>query len=334
MQQPNYIKEKMVISLIAPSFGCTTEPYKTRLKEAIKKLQKMNYKIKEGPNIYLAAGVCSSNTPELRAKEFMDSYLDPESNLILSVGGGELMNEILPFIDFQKIKNLPPKWFMGFSDNTNLTFTLTTLCNIKTIYGPNAPSFFRPRLQYANLDAIKMLKGEKNFKGYNKFELEPIKDDNNPLTKLNLKKKKIITPYKYEKPFEGIMLGGCLDCLINLCGTKYDNVKEFTKNKEIIWFLEACDLDPLGIRRALFELKEAGWFKTATGFIIGRAMHYNDDIFGLNRITAVTGILGDLNLPILLDIDLGHLSPSMPIMTGAKAKVSYKDENIFIDYLD
>ena len=36
----------------------------------------------------------------------MDAYKS-DSSLILSVGGGELMNEILPFIDFKKIKELP-----------------------------------------------------------------------------------------------------------------------------------------------------------------------------------------------------------------------------------
>ncbi len=332
MNKPNYLTKNISINLIAPSFGCTTEPYKTRLAEAINKFKKLGFKIKEGANIYKALGVCSSNTPELRAKEFMDAYKDPETNLILSVGGGELMNEILPYIDFEEIKKLPPKWFMGFSDNTNLTFTLTTLADVVTIYGPNAPSFYPKRLQYEALNSLRMLAGKKSFKGYKRFELESTKDENNPLAKLKLNKKKIITPINYKEPFEGILLGGCLDCLINLCGTKYDKVKDYVKDKEIVWFLEACDLNPLGIRRALFELKEAGWFETAKGFIIGRAYNYKDNVFGVNRINAVTDILKELELPILIDADLGHLPPTIPMMTGAKAKISFSEENIFVDY--
>ena len=44
--------------------------------------------------------------------------------------------------------------------------------------------------------------------------------------------------------------------------------------------------------------------------------------------------LKDLNVPILLDIDLGHIAPSLPIRSGAYAKISYVDNNIKIEYRD
>ena len=31
--------------------------------------------------------------------------------------------------DFEKIRQEEPKWFMGYSDNTNLLFLLATLCD-------------------------------------------------------------------------------------------------------------------------------------------------------------------------------------------------------------
>lgn len=51
---------------------------------------------------------------------------------------------------------------------------------------------------------------------------------------------------------EGRLLGGCLDCLVNLVGTGYDKVAAFVeKYKEdgIIWFLESCDLNVFSIAR-------------------------------------------------------------------------------------
>ena len=42
--------------------------------------------------------------------------------------------------------------------------------------------------------------------------------------------------------FTGRLLGGCMDCLVNLLGTRYDKVTEFTqryRDDGIIWFLEA-----------------------------------------------------------------------------------------------
>ena len=40
MKKINYLKENGKISLVAPSFGCATEPYKTRLEFAISNLEK------------------------------------------------------------------------------------------------------------------------------------------------------------------------------------------------------------------------------------------------------------------------------------------------------
>ena len=50
---------------------------------------------------------------------------DNECSALFSVGGGELMLEILPYVDFDEIEN-NPKWFMGYSDNTNLTLVVNS----------------------------------------------------------------------------------------------------------------------------------------------------------------------------------------------------------------
>ena len=64
----------------------------------------------------------------------------------------------------------------------------------------------------------------------------------------NLTEKKILKlfPEKSDSvKMEGILLGGCLDVLSNLCGTKLDSVKEFNRSAEkIIWVLESCDGNP------------------------------------------------------------------------------------------
>ena len=123
---------------------------------------------------------------------------------------------------------------------------------------------------------------------------------------------------------KGRLLGGCLDCLQLHCGTKYDEVRAFNEKygeDGILWFLEACDLTPMGIRRALWQLKEAGWFAKASGFILGRPMHFKEEMLGLNANQAVLGILQDMGLPILLDADLGHLPPAIPLIQGALGEV-------------
>ena len=341
MSEIHYLPKGGKISLVAPSFGCATEPYKTRLRIAIKNLKSFGYKVSVGPNCRIQKVNTRSNKPRLCAKEFMDAYKS-NSDCIISVGGGETMCEILPFIKFDELKKLPHKFFMGFSDNTNLTYTLTTICEIKTIYGVCAPTFAY-KLEYDSLDALNLLTGKvKETKGYPVFQrypnvdVDPIKE---PLAPCNFSEPKIIrlNPKNIDLDLTGILIGGCIDCLLNLCGTKFDKTKEYLeRHKEdgFIWFLESCDLNSIDIERALFQLKMAGWFKYTKGFIFGRPMHYKEKMFNEDHYRAIRNIINPMKLPYVVDIDLGHLPPTMPIVTGAKAHVTTKNGNIFVKYLD
>jgi muramoyltetrapeptide carboxypeptidase LdcA involved in peptidoglycan recycling len=336
MKEINYLKEKGKIGLVAPSFGCTTEPYKTRLEVAIKNLEEMGFTIDKGPNIFLANSHCRSNTPKKCAKEFMDAYLS-DSDAIISVGGGEVMCEILPYINFEKLKKAPHKFFMGFSDNTNLTYTLATISEIPTIYGPNACAYAFP-LKYDSKDALDLLLNKTNvIEGYPVWNRYP-KKDIDPLKESEYKEEKVIRTYpkKDYLVMEGRLLGGCLDCLVNLCGTKFDKTKEYIekyKDDGVIFFMEPCELNVVSIQRALFQLKQAGWFKYVKGFIIGRPLAcYKEKMFGISHYRAIKEHLKSYNVPILMDVDLGHFDPSIPIITGVKAKVEYINKNIKITY--
>ncbi len=326
--KPKFI-ENNEIYLVAPSFGCTTSPYKERLEKSIEVLKNMKIKVIEGFNIYTSLGKASSNTPKLRAKEIHDAFLST-ADVIWSVGGGEVMVEILEYIDFELIKN-NPKWFVGFSDNTNLTYTITTICDIETIYGINAPNIHL--MNYDSLDTWEMLHGKNEFLSYGKWQLNENKE--NPLGGYNLDQKSNLFAINYKEPITGRLIGGCIDCLSIICGTKYDNTINYCENHKeegIIFFLEACDLSSIGLRRVLFQLKAAGWFKYTKAFIFGRSYRYNNDDFGITMREAIIDILGDLNVTIIMDADLGHLGPSMPIRCGALAEVRVLKKKIKISY--
>ena len=329
--KPEFLKENPKIYLVAPSFGCATEPYVTALKASIANLKSIGADVIEGENIWKAEGKVASASALARAKEINDAF-ESDADAIISVGGGEVMCECLPYIDFEEIKK-NPKWYVGFSDNTHLTYTITTICDIETIYGANAHAYHT--LKYDVLDTWDMLHGKLAFKGYKKWQLEKLSKD--PFEDYNLKKRTIIKPYFYEKPVTGRLIGGCLDCLINICGTQFDYTKEYIKKHRedgIIFFMENCDLNSIALRRALFQLKNAGWFEHVDMFIIGRSRLYNDKSFGISMEESYIDMLEEFGKPILFNVDLGHLPPSMPMRTGAIATVEYKKEkkNIFITY--
>lgn len=327
---PKFLNENGIY-LVAPSFGCTTSPYKERLEKSIEALKKMNIKVIEGSNIFKALGKAASNTPINRAIEIHDAFLS-NACVVWSVGGGEVMLEILEYIDFELIKN-NPKWFVGFSDNTNLTYTISTICDIETIYGINAPNIHL--MSYDSLDTWDMLHGKKEFLSYGKWQLN--EDKENPLSGYKLDQKSNLLITNYKEPITGRLIGGCIDCLSTICGTKYDNTINYcTKHKDegIIFFLEACDLSSIGLRRVLFQLKSAGWFNYTKAFIFGRSYHYNDDSFNITMTEAIIDILNDLNVPIIMNADLGHLGPSMPIRCGALANIEVIRKKLKITYLE
>lgn len=336
MRYPAYIKRGDTIGFAAPSFGCATEPYKTAFNNSLEKWKAMGYLVKLGPNCYLSEGIGISNTPIRCAEELQQMYEDKTTNALISCGGGELMCEILGHIDFCALANASPKWFMGYSDNTNITFLLPTLADTASIYGPCASAFGMEPWHPAIQDAYDVLCGKKRIvHNYPLWEKESAKDEEHPLE-----------PYHVTEPFslkmwpdvadveiEGRLLGGCLDCLRNLVGTRFDRVKEFSeKYKEdgILWFLEACDLNVMNVRCALWNLKEAGWFNHVKGFLIGRPRLYNEPMMGLDQYEAVCGALQEFGVPVLMDLDIGHIAPSMPLICGAMAKVTATRQKVQI----
>ena len=53
-----------------------------------------------------------------------------------------------------------PKWFMGYSDNTNFEFLLTTLADTASVYGPCGAAFGMEPWHEAIEDAFGVLTGK------------------------------------------------------------------------------------------------------------------------------------------------------------------------------
>ena len=346
MRYPEFLKEGGKIGFIAPSFGCATEPYASLFKAAQERFSKMGYGLVLGPNACADAGIGKSNTPELCGAEINDFFVNDRSDIIISCGGGETMCEDLPFVDFDEISKAKPKWFMGYSDNTNLTFTLPVLTDTAAVYGPCVSEFGMRDLEPSLCDAFDILRGKTaEVHNYAKWEKEQLKSAENPYVGYNLTEDfrlraylgtKDITGSSQVCEFEGRLIGGCLDCLANLVGTPFDRVEGFNAKYAgdgILWFLESCDLNVMSIRRALWNLDQAGWFKNASGFLIGRPLQFDDGWGDFDRIAAVVGILGKYNVPIILDLDIGHLPPMMPVVSGAVGKVRVEGNSFKMKYV-
>ena len=347
MRYPEFLPKNGTIGCIAPSFGCTTEPYRSLFLQAQTVFKYKGYQVELGPNCYKDDGIGKSTTPQACGDEINDYMTRKDIDVIISCGGGETMCEDLDYVDFKQLKKEDPKWYMGYSDNTNLTFLLPTLCDTAAIYGPCAGAFGMKPWHPALEDAFRLLRGKQlEFEGYDLWEKESLKTDEDPFQPYNVTEPKELITWTYDKKqkwarteekvkMEGRLLGGCLDCLINLCGTRYDKVERFNRRYEkdgILWFLESCDLNPLSIRRALWQLQHAGWFDTTKGFLIGRPYCGMDPVLGLDAHEAVLDVLKTYHVPVVLDFDIGHLPPQIPMITGAIGKVEVKGNESHIAF--
>lgn len=340
MRYPKFLQEKGRIGFIAPSFGCATEPYRSAFENARRMLAERGYELVLGPNCYADKGVGISNTPEKCGDEVMDFFLSDRADCLISCGGGELMCEILPFVDFDRLSAERLPWFMGYSDNTNLTYLLATLADTAAVYGPCAGAFGMEPWHESLEDALGLLTGRRKVvAGYGSWEKDSLKDSENPLAPYNLTEKLEVVSFlgkdRVSKAldFSGRLLGGCLDCLANLPGTRFDGTREFAERYRedgIIWFLESCDLNVFSVRRAMWQMEQAGWFGHVKGFLIGRPLN-GEPMMGLDRYEAVLETAGKYGVPVIMDVDLGHLPPMMPLVTGSVAEVAVKGSDVRIE---
>ncbi len=335
MRYPDFLPAGGTLGFVAPSFGCNIEPYRTAFTAALDRLEGEGYGIDLGPNCFEGSGIGISNSPDKCGQELTEYYCSDHNDALISCGGGELMCETLDYVDFDRVAAARPKWYMGYSDNTNFTFLLTTLCDVASIYGPCAAAFGMQPRHPAVQDAFDLLRGRKTkMKSYGFWERE--KDEEAAPT----------APYRTTEPlvlhsfpdknmtFSGRLLGGCMDCLVNLLGTCYDNVVPFTDRYQddgILWFLESCDLNVMGIRRAIWQMQHAGWFQHVRGFLIGRPLCYGQELMGLDQYHAVIDLLGAYDVPVVMDVDVGHLPPQMPLICGSMAEVTVKGNKLTVD---
>ena len=259
---PEFIKKGQKIGICAPSAGMGNNI--EDFKQGLNILKDEGYKIKVTKSCY-NKGIVSTGKIK-RAKELDELVVDKNIKMIICATGGDFMHEILPHVNFENIIN-NPKWIMGYSDPTNLLYPLTTKYDIATIYGFNSGyRYNQGRFQKENL---KMISGKTiKQKSYNKYQefLESINGEEKYLHEVKWLSKENIN-------IEGRVIGGCLDVIQFLIGTKFDGTKDFInryKEDGIVYYFDIFSMAPENVYYTLSQMKNAGYFDYCKGILIGR----------------------------------------------------------------
>ncbi|MEK7691598.1 MAG: S66 peptidase family protein, partial [Bdellovibrionota bacterium] len=272
-----------------------------------------------------------------RAAELLRFWLDPNISAIFPPWGGELLCEILPLVDINKLSKAGPKWISGFSDLSTLFFSLTTRTGLATLHSSNlmdlAPSQTDPltngqlsRMQAAGAGAT-WVQHSSQLHQTKWRDIEKEVDAPYDLTAPTIWK--ALQPrFQSGAEFRGRLIGGCLDTIARLAGTPFADMVQFREasgKSGVIFYFENCEMAPCELARTLNQIRFAGWLDGVSGILIGRSSGPEaKKPDHLTYLEALASVLGDLKVPVIYDADLGHRPPQLSILNGALGELRFR----------
>ena len=314
MIYPDFLKNGDTVGICAPSAGIGPDDFE-EFDVSLSHLKKRGYSIYETASV--RSGLIESAPPAIRGAELNELFARDDVKAVLCASGGDFLITMLPYIDAEAIK-ASPKWIQGYSDPTSLLYYVTTVLDIATIYGVNAGGFWMYNLHPSLVDGIRILKGDIPVQhSFYLYESDRSgRDGGYSLTD----RVEWVMP-NGDISASGRLLGGCLDCICDIIGTRYDKTLDFIKRYRrdgVIWYFDIFAMKAEAVHNTLFKMKDMGYFDTAKAFVFGRVC-FPSSFTGMSYIDAAKKILGDA--PMIFEADVGHVSPKMTIINGALGKI-------------
>ena len=318
---PPRLKPGDTIGICTPSFPGYTISEEV-FAVGIKNIEAHGYVVKQG---FVTAKRMQqgyrSASPQERARELMELFLDTEVKGIITTIGGMNSSSIVQFLDFEMIKG-NPKVFCGYSDITSLHLALMNFAGLATYYGPGVmghwsdwPSGISESLK-SFFDA---LKNERRI-------LKPFSRWSNHSRDWKTDDWKIL-PREWKENYgwkilnQGYAKAPVVVCNLNtlsgVCGTDL-----FPNLDGKILVLEEMSAPLSKEERSLVQLKMMGVFDKILGLLIGKPEFYNqeDADFGLNEL--ILEVVGTRNYPIISDFDCSHTIPMHTIRQGSLMEIN------------
>lgn len=318
------------IAVTAPSAGVPPS-MSARLDVAIAALRARGYEVIQGVCLRDDTETAHiSASKEARADELMALLIDPDVAAVIPPWGGETGIDLLPLLDFELLAASEPCWYAGFSDTTTTMLPLTLRSGWATLHGwnlmdtPYAPAPGHRRwLEVAELSEEERVTPfaqraatHRRDAGWDDYREDP-----------QVSEMTLTVPTRWKvldgatAHFSGRVIGGCLEVLSPLAGTPFGDVPGWAAQQDepTVVCLEAAEGNAYEVARLLHGLRLAGWFDAAAGVLIGRTPA--PDAPSLTQHHAVRDALGDLEVPVVLDVDFGHQQPFLTLVNGAHAEV-------------
>jgi muramoyltetrapeptide carboxypeptidase LdcA involved in peptidoglycan recycling len=288
----------------------------------------------EMPNTLKGSEFIYSN-PKKRAEDLMNAFADKSIKGIFSCIGGNESIRMLPYIDFELIRN-NPKVFIGYSDST-ITHLICLKAGISSYYGASVLNEFAENVQmhdytveYINktLFSNEIIGNIKSSENWTSEYLPWLIENKN-------KSRKMLNNAGYELlqgngKIQGYLIGGCIEVLEMAKQTSL-----WPKNSdwdEAIMFIETSEdtTDPIYIEQWLRNYGTQGILNKINGIIWGKP--YDNKYYEeyKNIIKKVLYEFNLKNLPVLYNMNFGHTQPMIVLPYGAMAEINCEEKRFSI----
>lgn len=319
--------EATTIGVTAPSSGVGEELHEL-LRLSIVRMELQGFEIICGDTIW-TQNKAKSSPARIRAAELNNMMKDDQIGIIIPPWGGELLIEILEHLDFDHFK---AKWILGYSDISALLLATTLKTGMATAHGTNLIDL---RGEYSDSTTgmwkpVLLTKAGESVLQYSSEKYQKEWEHSSPSSSVFHLTEKTCwkSVQKNHVQIQGRLLGGCIDVIRHLIGTPFGDVQHFQRNslhnEPILWYLENCELSTVDLRRSLVQMKLAGWFDHCSGLLFGRSAA-NQPISNYTVEDIYNELYEELQIPIIYDIDCGHLPPQITFINGAHAEVEVND---------
>ena len=337
MIKPNKLKKGDIVATISLSSGMAGEKvFRHRYEMGKKRLEEdFGLKVIETENSLKGIDYLDKY-PEKRAEDLMNAFLNKEVKAIISNIGGEDTIRLLPYIDFDIIRN-NPKIFMGYSDTTVNHFMMYK-AGLVSYYGPcvmcefaennKMHDYTKKYIKEVLFDNKENIKIKSSPEWTSQFLDWAEKSNDNISRKMN-KEAHGYEVIQGSGAVEGELIGGCLDVFQMLIGTNIWPTKEEWKNKILYLETSENEIEPVLVEYLLRNLIAQEIIDNINGIIVGKPQsekYYNEYKEVYSKMIGKEAKRPDL--PILYNVNIGHTAPMCILPNGIKAKIDLDNREI------
>jgi muramoyltetrapeptide carboxypeptidase len=286
---PSALRPGDTVALVAPSGPVREE----RVAGAIALLSRWGLRVAPGVDVYARHGFLAG-TDAQRLAGLNAALADPAVRGVVCARGGYGVQRIVDGLDLAAVRD-DPKLVVGFSDITALHLALWRGARLASLHGPVASQLtedFAP----ASVDSLRAAIGTDR----------PVVLTADPLAETG--------PLRVPgAQVAGTLLGGNLCLLAASVGTRDE-----PDLRGAVLLLEEVDEPPYKVDRMLTQLRRAGVLDGVAGIAVGQFTRCADD-WPMSTVDVLADRLGDLGVPVLGGLPVGHGPGALTVPVGVPA---------------